>query len=182
MPHGRISTRYLAFLIVGMRRCESPEGNGDAPLTLRAPSHDSCVGRARLPFHPARNIQSMSEPPPNPRGEHLLATACACRIRDAEGHGDTAPAMDPVVKGHLLMRLQRLERQIRGIQTMLMDDDYCAHVMTEIAFAHRALRGAGREVIRNHLRYCMAAVLLVGPEPASEMLDQVVEMVHRLGR
>ena len=80
------------------------------------------------------------------------------------------------------MRLQRLERQIRGIQTMLMDDDYCSNVMTEIAFAHRSLRGAGREVIRNHLRYCMAAVLIIGPEPAGEMLDQVIEMVHRLGR
>ena len=129
---------------------------------------------------PYRHV--MSDPPPKTPGERLLATACACRIREAGTPADADPEMDPLVKGHLLMRLQRLERQIRQIQTMLMDDDYCANVMNEIAFAHRSLRGAGREVIRNHLRYCMAAVLMIGPEPASEMLDQVVEMVHRLGR
>jgi len=90
--------------------------------------------------------------------------------------------MDPAVKAHLMRRLQRIERQVRAIQTMLMDDDYCANIMTQIVAAHGALRGAGREVIYNHLRYCTALTMLVGPERARDMLDDVVEMVHRLGR
>ncbi len=90
--------------------------------------------------------------------------------------------MDPAVKGHLLRRLQRIERQIREIQMMMMDDDYCGNIMTEIVAAHGALRGTGREVIHNHLRYCTALTMLVGPERAREMLDDVVDMVHKLGR
>ena len=90
--------------------------------------------------------------------------------------------MDPAVKEHLLRRLQRVERQVRAIQTMMMDDDYCGNIMAQIVAAHAALRGAGREVIYNHLRYCTAVTVLVGPERAREMLDDVVDMVHKLGR
>jgi DNA-binding FrmR family transcriptional regulator len=124
----------------------------------------------------------MSDPPPSEsRRDELLAAACACRIRDASGTGEVAP-MDPLVKGHLLKRLERLERQLREIQTKVMDDDYCANIMTEITSAHGALRGAGRELIRNHLRYCIAIALMFGPREAREMLDDVVDMVHKLGR
>ena len=90
--------------------------------------------------------------------------------------------MDPALKRHLLRRLQRIEHQIRAIQTMMMDDDYCANIMAQIGTAHGALRGAGREVIYNHLRYCTALTIMVGPDRAREMLDDVVEMVHKLGR
>ena len=103
-------------------------------------------------------------------------------VRDAADRGETTPAMDPAVKGHLLKRLQRIERQIREIQMMLMDDDYCGNIMAQIVAAHAALRGTGREVIHNHLRYCTALSMLVGPERAREMLDDVVDMVHKLGR
>ena len=128
-------------------------------------------------------IDDMSEPPPSEsHGEQLLATACACRIRDAGAGSDTGPEMDPRVRSHLVKRLHRIEQQIRAIQVMVMDDDYCGNIMTQIVSAHVALRGSGREVIRNHLRYCAAITLLAGPEAAREMLDEVVEMVHKLGR
>ena len=125
----------------------------------------------------------MSDPPrPASQGERLLARACACRVRDAAADAEPDVAMDPLVKGHLLKRLERIERQIRAIQMMVMDDDYCANIVVQITAAHGALRGAGREVIRNHLRYCTALALIVGPEQTREMLDEVVDMVHRLGR
>jgi DNA-binding FrmR family transcriptional regulator len=124
----------------------------------------------------------MSEPPPSESpGEQLLAAACACRIRDA-GTDETGPPMDPKVRGHLVKRLHRIEQQIKAIQAMVMDDDYCGNIMTQIVSAHVALRGSGRELVRNHLRYCTAVTLLAGPEEAREMLDEVVEMVHKLGR
>ena len=121
-------------------------------------------------------------PPPASQGEHLLARACACRIRDTAPDAETGLEMDPLVKGHLLKRLERIERQIRAIQMMVMDDDYCANIMVQITAAHGALRGAGREVIRNHLQYCTALTLIRGGAHTREMLDDVVDMVHRLGR
>ena len=125
----------------------------------------------------------MSDPPPSePRREALLAKACACRIRDAADHEEGGATVDPAVKGSLLERLRRIERQIREIQTMVMDDDYCGNIMAQIVATHGALRGTGREVIHNHLRYCRALTPMVGPAKAREMLDDIVDMVHRLGR
>lgn len=125
----------------------------------------------------------MSEPPPSEsRAEELFASACACRVRDATASGTPDLATDPLVKGHLVKRLQRIERQLQVIQAMMMDDDYCGNMMTQIAAAHGALRGAGRELIRNHLRYCTAIALRFGTEEARDMLDEVVDMVHKLGR
>ena len=125
----------------------------------------------------------MSDPPPSEsRREALLAKACACRIRDAADHEPGEAAVDPAVKDRLLKRLRRIERQVREIQTMVMDDDYCGNIMAQIVATHGALRGAGREVIHNHLHYCKALALMVGPAKAREMLDDIVDMVHRLGR
>jgi DNA-binding FrmR family transcriptional regulator len=168
---------------VGEEESYLPFPHGDAPLTLPGRAHDSCVGGALAQPPSLQNPTSMNEPSPDEaRGERLLARACACRVRDTAGDPEGAPEVDALVKGHLLMRLQRIERQVRGIQMMLMDDDYCGNVMNEIVAAHGALRGAGREVIRNHLRYCSAINLLLGPEQAAQMLDEVVDMVYRLGR
>jgi CsoR family transcriptional regulator, copper-sensing transcriptional repressor len=125
----------------------------------------------------------MSEPPGSEsRGRELLARACACRVRDADPGIAADLPVDPLVRRHLLARLRRIERQIRELQTMVMDDDYCGNIMNQIDSAHGALRGAGREIIRNHLRYCLGVATLLGPEHASELMDEVIAMVHRLGR
>ena len=65
---------------------------------------------------------------------------------------------------------------------MIDDDRYCADVMTQIAAVHEALRGVGREIMRNHLRHCAANAIAAGSEQADAMYDELVDLMYRSAR
>ncbi|HMH84929.1 MAG TPA: metal-sensitive transcriptional regulator, partial [Gemmatimonadaceae bacterium] len=49
--------------------------------------------------------------------------------------------VDPEVKSRNLKRLRRIEGQIRGLQKMVVEDRYCADILTQISSVQEALRG-----------------------------------------
>src|ERR1700682_6690398 len=83
------------------------------------------------------------------------AVECGCALRDAST-SRKAVAVDPDVKSRNLKRLRRIEGQVRGLQKMIGDDRYCADILTQISSLQEALRGVGRELMRNHLKPCAA--------------------------
>lgn len=87
--------------------------------------------------------------------------------------------LDPQIKERTLKRLRRVEGQVRGLQQMVEDERYCADVLTQIASVHEALRAAGRELMRNHLRHCATAAINSGEESAEEMYDELLELMYR---
>lgn len=116
---------------------------------------------------------------------------CACvvqgdKLKPANGNGRggrmAAASVDPAVKERNLKRLRRIEGQVRGLHAMIDDDRYCADVMTQIAAVHEALRGVGREIMRNHLRHCAANAIAAGSEQADAMYDELVDLMYRSAR
>ena len=106
---------------------------------------------------------------------------CGC----AAEHGDAgrkAVGVDRAIKDRNLKRLRRIEGQIRGLQKMVEEDRYCADIMTQISSAHEALRAVGRELMRNHLKYCATAAIRSGDEEATAMYDELVDMMYRHSR
>jgi DNA-binding FrmR family transcriptional regulator len=91
----------------------------------------------------------------------------------------STPHLDPKIKERTLKRLRRIEGQVRGLQQMVEDERYCADVLTQIASVHEALRSAGRELMRNHLRHCATAAINSGEESAEEMYDELLELMYR---
>ncbi|MGH7632954.1 MAG: metal-sensitive transcriptional regulator [Gemmatimonadaceae bacterium] len=119
------------------------------------------------------------------------SAGCACGVQDGKlkpAHGNgrggrmAAASVDPGVKERNLKRLRRIEGQVRGLHAMIDDDRYCADVMTQIAAVHEALRGVGREIMRNHLRHCAANAICSGPEQADAMYDELVDLMYRSAR
>src|ERR1051326_3822059 len=106
---------------------------------------------------------------------------CACEMA-RDGGGRRALAVDPDIKDRNLKRLRRIEGQVRGLQKMVEEDRYCADVMTQISSVHEALRSAGRELMRNHLRHCATAASRGGADDAESMYDELVEMMYRHAR
>src|SRR5262245_8203123 len=94
--------------------------------------------------------------------------SCACGTAEADS-GRTALGVDPEIKERNLKRLRRIEGQVRGLQRMVEEDRYCADVMTQIASVHEALRSVGRELMRNHLKYCASAAIREGDSAAEAM-------------
>lgn len=90
-----------------------------------------------------------------------------------------AVAVDPGIKRRNLARLKRIEGQVRGIQKMIDDDRYCADVLIQISAVHEALRGVGREVMRNHLSHCATAALKGSDDTAHAMYDEILTLMYK---
>lgn len=107
---------------------------------------------------------------------------CGCELRDTARKSRRALAVDPDVKARNVRRLRRIEGQVRGLQKMVDEDRYCADIVTQISSVHEALRGVGRELMRNHLRHCASAAIRVGGERADEMYDELVDLMYTHSR
>src|SRR5437868_5548307 len=93
-----------------------------------------------------------------------------------------ATAVDPDIKKRNLMRLRRIEGQVRGIQKMVEDDRYCADIMTQISSVNEALRSVGKELMKNHLKHCAATAIRSSDEEAAVMYDEIVDLMYKSGR
>lgn len=112
---------------------------------------------------------------------------CACGVRDS-GERSSVRAVgkgvgvDPAVKERSLTRLRRVEGQVRGIQRMIDDDRCCAEVMTQIAAVQEALRGVGREIMRNHLRHCASTAADTSLDDAGALYDEALDLLYKSAR
>jgi DNA-binding FrmR family transcriptional regulator len=106
--------------------------------------------------------------------------SCPC---SRPGDGTHAIALDPEVKESVLVRLRRIEGQVRGLQRMVEEERYCADVVGQMASVQEALRGASRALLHNHLRHCATEAIRSGNEDTAEaMYQELLELVYRNAR
>ncbi len=55
----------------------------------------------------------------------------------------------------ILIRLNRIEGQIKGIQKMIMEDKICVDVLTQVAATRSAINKVGGLILENHTKACM---------------------------
>jgi CsoR family transcriptional regulator, copper-sensing transcriptional repressor len=108
------------------------------------------------------------------------AVECGCGVRDASPR--KAVAVDPAVRSRNFKRLRRIEGQVRGLQKMIADDRYCADILTQISSVQEALRGVGRELMRNHLKHCATGAIRAGGKQADGMYDELVDLMYTHSR
>jgi DNA-binding FrmR family transcriptional regulator len=106
------------------------------------------------------------------------AAECGCAVREASSGSRKAAGVDADVKSRNLTRLRRIEGQIRGLQKMVDEDRYCADILTQVSSVHEALRGVGRELMRNHLKHCATGAIRSGGAEADSMYDEIVELIY----
>jgi DNA-binding FrmR family transcriptional regulator len=119
------------------------------------------------------------------RGVKVAATdgaECGCAVRDASTSSRKALGVDPEVKSRNVTRLRRIEGQVRGLQKMVDEDRYCADILTQISSVQEALRGVGRELMRNHLKHCATGAIRTGGRDADEMYDEIVDLMYTHNR
>jgi DNA-binding FrmR family transcriptional regulator len=81
-----------------------------------------------------------------------------------------------------LARLKRIEGQIRGIAQMVEQDRYCVDVLTQIAAAQSALRSVGKELLRHHLKHCVADAARLGSAEFQAASDELIELLYKNAR
>ncbi len=80
-------------------------------------------------------------------------------------------------KDQLLVRLHRIEGQVRGIERMVEDDRYCIDVLTQISAAQAALEKVALGLLDGHARSC---VLPAAGQLQADRTDELMAAVGRL--
>ena len=80
-----------------------------------------------------------------------------------------------------LKRLRRVEGQVRGLQRMVENDEYCIDILTQVSAATKALQSVAVGLLDEHLRHCVAGAAAVGDEDESgRLIDEATHAIERL--
>ncbi len=93
-----------------------------------------------------------------------------------------APGHEPN-KAERIVRLKRIEGQIRGLQRMIESDAHCIDVLTQLSAANRALHSVAVGLLDEHVRLCVRGAAL-GDDPArvDELISEATRAIERLIR
>jgi DNA-binding FrmR family transcriptional regulator len=90
-------------------------------------------------------------------------------------------------KAKILARLRRIEGQVRGVQRMVEEDEYCLDVLPQLSAIISATRQTGLLVLEDHVRGCVLGSHHHGEENGSgvdqdELLTELIGAIDRFGR
>jgi len=91
-------------------------------------------------------------------------------------HGYTAD------KEEYLIRLRRIEGQVRGLQRMVGEDKYCIDILTQVSAATKALQSVALGLLDDHLAHCVAGAVAGGGDTAAEKVREASDAIARLVR
>ena len=85
-------------------------------------------------------------------------------------------------KDKYLLRLRRIEGQVRGLQKMVDDDKYCIDILTQVSAVTSALRSVALGLLTDHLGHCVAAAAAEGGDVADAKVREASQAIARLVR
>lgn len=99
-----------------------------------------------------------------------------------ENHCDTSLSIrkshhSEKTKNNLLIRLNRIEGQIRGIKGLIEKDTYCDDVINQIAATQAALNSVAKILLEGHMKSCVVERIHEGDH---EVIDELLTTIHKL--
>lgn len=81
-------------------------------------------------------------------------------------------------KKDLVVRLKRIEGQIRGIMKMVEEDVYCPDILIQVSAASSALHSFNKELLKDHLHGCVYMDMQEGNlESLNELSDVLMKLM-----
>jgi CsoR family transcriptional regulator, copper-sensing transcriptional repressor len=78
-------------------------------------------------------------------------------------------------------RLRRIEGQVRGLQRMVDEDNYCIDILTQVSAVTKALQSVAVGLLDEHIRHCVSdAARGDDDERAGEMVTEATKAIERL--
>jgi DNA-binding FrmR family transcriptional regulator len=79
-----------------------------------------------------------------------------------------------------IVRLNRIEGQIRGISKMIQEERYCVDILTQIRSASNALAKVQENIFKGHLESCVKDSL-TGDDPRDReaKVNEILEILSR---
>lgn len=85
-------------------------------------------------------------------------------------------------KDRYLDRLRRIEGQVRGVQRMVENDQYCIDILTQVSALTRAAQAVALGLLNDHLKHCVVDAAQLVDEEAELKLKEATDAVARLVR
>jgi CsoR family transcriptional regulator, copper-sensing transcriptional repressor len=81
-------------------------------------------------------------------------------------------------KQDILVRLRRMEGQLKGIQRMVESDKYCVDVLNQLSSIIAATQKVAAIIMEDHIRGCVRDAL-TQDERSDEYVNELVKVVER---
>jgi len=85
-------------------------------------------------------------------------------------------------KADYLIRLRKIEGQVRGLQKMIENDTWCPDVVTQVASATRALQEVAVGLLSDHIGHCVASAVCASDADGQRALDEVTGTIRQVIR
>ncbi|WP_328773869.1 metal-sensitive transcriptional regulator [Streptomyces sp. NBC_00286] len=85
-------------------------------------------------------------------------------------------------KDDVLVRLRRIEGQVRGLQRLVEQDTYCIDVLTQVSATTRALQSFALQMLDEHMATCVSDAVEKGGEDKALKLKEASDAIARLVR
>ncbi len=83
-------------------------------------------------------------------------------------------------KEQYLIRLRRVEGQVRGLQRMVEEDKYCIDILTQVSAVTRALQSVALGLLDDHLAHCVTQAVAEGGDVAAAKVREASDAIARL--
>ncbi|MBI2830391.1 MAG: metal-sensitive transcriptional regulator [Chloroflexi bacterium] len=81
-------------------------------------------------------------------------------------------------KPQILLRLRKMEGQLKGIQKMVEQDKYCVDVLNQLSSIIAATQKVAAMIMKDHIRGCVREAL-TRDEHSDQYIDELVDVVER---
>ena len=79
-----------------------------------------------------------------------------------------------------LVRLRRIEGQIRGIQKMIEEKRYCVDILTQLNSIVGAIKGVEENILERHLKGCVQHSFTKGnKQDKSTKIEEVIDVLRK---
>jgi len=79
-----------------------------------------------------------------------------------------------------VVRLKRIEGQVRGVQKMIEEGRYCIDILTVMASVSAALGRVEESILNRHLRTCVHETLSHGSQADRERkIGEIIELLKK---
>jgi len=79
-------------------------------------------------------------------------------------------------------RLRRIEGQVRGLQRMVSQGEYCIDILTQVSATTKALQSVALGLLEEHLTHCVVEAAVAGGPEAQIKVKEASDAIARLVR
>jgi DNA-binding FrmR family transcriptional regulator len=85
-------------------------------------------------------------------------------------------------KDDYLKRMRRIEGQVKGIERMISEEQYCIDILTQVSAVTKALQAVSLGLLDEHMAHCVQDAVRTGGPEAEIKLREASEAIARLVR